>query len=358
MNRIESLVMYIFSFSISSFLFNLSKNRRYNRSLISWIAIIGLLVLGGIREGIGTDYYGYINAYFYRMRTSSIFESFSKEYLFLIIVKLSAILNNYKIMFFLLNFITLIFIKKAIERNYVRDKGLIIYLYLFIFYLESWNLMRQHVCIAVFLFSLYYIYTKQILKYSFFIGIFSFMHMSILVTYPLYFVYNYLINSRKNKKLKEILIGIGIASIVFFIFQYEMIINLLGEIIPIFKRYRVYAKEFLDGSLNLIFIWKLFLLLIVLYNRKKLQKLDGRNRLLIFIVIIDLILTSIGYQHKFLKRISLYFYSCYIFIFPQLLEIYNSKRIILKLLIIIITMLFFILQYYILGHNEVFHYKI
>jgi len=352
-----SILLYLLSFILVVFIYDKSYkvNRKY-RSILKWISLSLLLLLAGMRKNVGTDYLGYINGFYLPMKSYSIFESFSKEYLFLLIVKVAIIFDNYKILFFLLNLITLYFITKALEKSFIKYKSLAFSIYIFIFYLETWNIMRQHICIAIFLYSIDYIYGKKLTHFTIFIIIGSFIHKSILIVYPFYFIYNFLLKNNKNKKEKKIIIILFYLISFICLLNYVNIIKILGKIIPFFQKYKLYIVY--NFSSNLIILLKLFLLTIVLPFRRKLIKLNKKNNLLVLFIITDFLLTLLGFYNIYVKRISSYFYVYYILIIPQFLELFPKYNLCLKILIYIVVIILCLLQYYILGFAEVIPYQV
>ena len=95
MSNETSILLYLLSFILVVFIYDKSYkvNRKY-RSILKWISLSLLLLLAGMRKNVGTDYLGYINGFYLPMKSYSIFESFSKEYLFLLIVKVAIIFSS------------------------------------------------------------------------------------------------------------------------------------------------------------------------------------------------------------------------------------------------------------------------
>lgn len=357
MSSVASILLYLLSFILVIFIYSKSYkvNEKY-KNILKWLSFSILLLLAGMRKNVGTDYIGYINGFYLPMKNYSIFESFSNEYLFLIIVKIAVFFDDSRILFFLLNLITLYFISKAIERSFIKYKSLSFGIYIFIFYLETWNIMRQHICIAIFLYSLEHIYKENIFKFSIWIIIGSFIHKTILIGYPIYFLYQIFLKQDKNKKEKYFILGIiGTVGVICLV-NYVYIISFLGNVIPFFKKYNLYIQY--KSSKNFIIFLKLFLLCLTLILGKKMIKINRKNNLLIFLVIIDFLLTFLGFYNIYAKRLASYFYIYYILILPQLLELFPKCRKVLQLLIYTIVIFLCILQYYILGFAEVIPYQV
>lgn len=357
MSNKASILLYLLSFILAIFIYGKSYkiNKKY-RNILKWLSLSLLLLLAGMRKNLGTDYLGYINGFYLPMKTHSIFESFSKEYLFLFIVKVTVIFDNYKILFFLLNLITLYFITKALEKSFIKYKSLAFGIYVFVFYLESWNIMRQHICMAIFLYSIVFIYERNLKKFSLLILGASLIQNTVLLVYPFYFIYNFFIKNEKNKKLKKVFLIVGVTISLFGIFYYVDIISFLGEIIPFFKKYNLYIKSI--PSKNKIIILKIVLLVLVWRFKERLLKNNEKNKLLLFFIVNDFLLTLLGFYNIYAKRLASYFYIYYILIIPQFLEIFPKYKIYITLIIYLISILLCILQYYIFEFAGVIPYKI
>lgn len=355
MSKEFSILFYIFSFAISSFIFRISYKVKLKKTF-KWIAILIPLLIASFRKDVGTDYTLYINGYYLPMKTVSIFESWSKEYGFLILAKIATIFNSPKIMFFLSSFLTIVFIKKSIEESDIEEKYLSYLVYLYVFFLESLNIGRQHISVAIFLFSIKYIFQKKFFYYIISIFFASLFHKTVLITLPLYFIYNSFLVKIKNKRVKDIIILIFSLLVLSFIINYQMLTKYIIKILPNFVQYKGYLKTF-NGTRNLIIYLKIFFLLIIFSFKKRLVKLNKKNELYIFCIILDLIITYIGFYQVSLKRISLYFYIIYIFLFPQLIEIKKQNKLTV-ILIIIFSVFLCIMNFYIFEYAQVIPYKI
>lgn len=357
MSKEMSILFYVISFMISSYLFKISYQNK-NSSIIRWIAILIPLLIAGIRKNVGTDYNGYVNAFYYPMKDRSIFMSFTKEYGFLILAKIATVFNNYKVMFFLSELIIVSMLKKIIEQSYVKEKYLMYLLYLYIFYLESLNIGRQHIALVFYLYSIKYIFERKIINYTIVLILASLFHHSVLIVYPLYFIYNFLIIGEKYKRIRKIFLIVILIFTLIFVFYYIEIITFVIQIFPRYKRYLMYVTEWKNkGSKNLIIWMKLIFTLWILALKKQLIKNNDKNKFFIYGILVDLVLTTIGFYQIYLKRLTLYFFINYIYLFPQLVNVVKNKRLV-EFIIITIGVSFCILNFYILGHSGVVPYQI
>lgn len=352
-NKEVSILIYIIVFSISIYFFSIYEK---NKSKILKIISIGIpTILAGMRNYVGTDYGLYVNIYYKYLEGTSIFSRNSKEFLYLGLGKIALLFNNYKILFFFSSLITIIFIVKAIEESKIKYVVLSYYLYLFIYFLESWNIGRQHVAISISLYALKFVFKGEFFKYFLWISIASLFHTTAILNLFVYFIYIII-----NKKSMRILYKIGVISLIIFVMNYIEIIKFLGENISFLKRYLMYAVINNTSGKNYLFYLKVILFTIIFFHKRKLEKINKKNRLYITLIFLDLIITYIGKYNIWLKRLGLYFYIDYIFLLPELVLIYKEKKMknLIKFLVIIYAFFIFILIYYILGNGEVLPYKI
>lgn len=348
-----SILIYVVSFSFSIYLFYI-----YNKTKNKVLKVISLgipIILAGMRNYVGTDYELYVNIYYKYLEGVSIFSRSSKEFLYLFLGKIALLFNNYKILFFLSAIITVFFIVKAIEESGIRYIVISYCIYIYIYYLESWNIGRQHIALAISLYALKFVFRRKLLKYFIWITIATLFHTSAILNIGVYFIYAVL-----NQKSIRILYKVGIIGLIVFVINYIEIIKFLGQNISIFKRYLIYAVVNNESGRNYIFYLKIILFSIIFFHRKKLEKINRKNKLYITLVFLDLIITYIGKYNVWLKRLGLYFYIDYIFLLPELISVYKEKKIknLIRVLIFIYVFLIFILTYYILGHGDIVPYKI
>lgn len=266
MSEIESLLFYIICF-FASFVLYYIYNKNDKKFFIIASFIIPLLV-GGLRYGVGTDFFTYVGMYEKHSKVSLGFE------LFCLIARL---FDNYMVMFFLFNFFTLLFVFLGLRNINKEIRPLAYFCYLFMFYTTSFNVIRQGLAVAIIFYAYKYIINKSFLKWSIFIIIASLFHITAILVFPFYIVFT----SQKNfVKLFYLVLFMVVA------LNYTAIINYIGRF-NLFRHYVIYVNDYNIKSNNYMFFANIILLLYYLSNRQKYYKFDEtRNTLYIYIYIL------------------------------------------------------------------------
>ena len=76
-------------------------------------------------------------------------------------------------------------------------------------YFANLNLVRNYIALSIVLYAFKYIESRSLLKYTIYFGIAASFHVSVLILYPLYFLYNYKI-SKKEIIILTLVISIGL----------------------------------------------------------------------------------------------------------------------------------------------------
>ena len=312
---------------------------------ISTIIFILLWLVSGFREGVGTDYYPYVQ-YFYKTKVYTLFNN-PFEWGFYILNKLVNILTgNPRFIFLIVSFFTLFVINKAILNhsvNYYFSILLFINLY---FYFNSLNIMRQFIAIAIVLYSLRYIYERNLKKFSVLILAASFFHFTSVVFWFAYFVVN------KKYKIYTYFSGALLSILLVFLFPY--IAEILTHFMP---RYEAYLTNMFEqfSSTSVILIILSTLIFTFLLHRN--SEWDSEEIVLFNLVYIGLIFNIAAYYNFLFYRISLYFYIFIILLIPKLVHQVNEKyKNAISIVIISLSMLYCI-RLLITGNGEILPYR-
>jgi len=365
MNDFSSLIMYVSFFSLSCLLIHLSqiikKDKHIAYVFFLVMSFIIPLIISGFRYDVGTDYMNYIRGYNLTANISftEFIESKNIELGFFLIKKIAYWFNNYQVMFWISTIITLVFAYKAIIRH--EDKVSIAFslmMYLFVIFPSSFNIMRQHIALAIAVYSYRYIFERNFKKFLFFCIIASSFHITALIVLPFYFV----VIAEKSitsfaKKKKIFYQALIIIASILFIVNFSSFINTLSQM-GIFERYYMYSTEIDSGLNREIYLKGLILIAVLLYS-KKLISYDERNKLYIYFLVIDLIVTFVGFSNPFTKRIGLYFGITQIFLLPSIIKVMNNKveKYLGRWAIVLYSIGFFILAFYIFKLSHIIPYK-
>ena len=361
MENFESLLFYIVLFIISALMItkvgSWYRKGEYkdNKTKIIILTTIGLgipIIIAALRYEVGSDYESYINIYQNRMNYTLV-EALTNnwEILFSIVVKIANLLNDYQFMFAIISFLSVIILYATIY-NY-KEKlslGFMFFLYLFLYFTTSFNIVRQTLAVVIVAYSYKFIINRQLKKFIVTVLIASLFHTTALFFLPFYLVFD------KNKTKRKIVKCIYLIITLLIVFNYSFIINLLSKV-STFEKFELYSTE-IDSN-NLDFILNVIIVSIILLFRKLLIKYDSRNELFIYFSIINVILLMTGYFSPFVKRIALYFGISNIFLFASLPQISKNdgQKALIYFLIAIYAVAIFTITVYVLKQGNVIPYQ-
>lgn len=363
-------MIYIFIFLISILLIWISnyfidKDKKIC-IISSFLAVVVVALIAGARDyNIGTDTSGYANIIFnYAVRFPNIVEFYKHAaiwgdsgYLFLNYV-VARFTTDPHVYYFILGFLmyglTLWGLWKLSKFGY--SITLAWTCYLFLFYADTLNAMRQMLACSIIFLAFSYFGDKKYIKYALLMLIALSCHKSALLGIAVSVVY--FILQRKDKKSIRLLIVIGVFFLAVF---YEYVAQTLMNV-GIFsaERYTKYLESGIPFDLNALILRLPFLLLI--YTLYKSYKGENKDEIVYFdtilmIMIADLILSQMRSIVGALYRISLYFgmYRC----IGYSRIIYSQKknnRIVLTIALFIYLVVLFVYQVIYKGNNEIFPY--
>lgn len=290
------------------------------RAKILSIGII-LVVFSGFREGVGTDFNMYKNIFYNINKLDGYYFGDLERGYILLNKTLHGINPNHRILFIGTSAIIIGLILNSVY-NYSKKYLLSIVLFICMGYFHSgFNGIRQHLALAIFVYSIRFIANKKIFKYVICIFIASLFHKTSLMMIPLYFI-NRIQFKTKSFLLTTIpILMIGLA--------YDFIIKYIVILSPYYYEKYLntdYFKVGIGGTTNYIYILSLlivYIISILMYNKISLEYKDVK----IFIIIagISLMFMILGLKSLLFFRISLYFSISFIFLIPMILDSINIK---------------------------------
>lgn len=312
---------------------------------IYWIICIILVLFAGTRYTTGYDWYEYtlrfneVNTFSDMLKGNFNYGDLRMEwgYLFIntIIKSLGGSINE---VFFIMAFVTIILVFKSCK-DYTKYYFLAILLYMRYGYIQS-NMMfvRQGICLAIFLYAIRFIYSRDLLKYFILIFICTLFHRSSIVLLPIYFIVNKIYSN------KTIFIVLGISVILAFLDWMKLITIFTPDSID------VYINSYIDSELwgrpviSLGLIEKLLVIGIAIKYREKLSEQFKYYNIFLNIYILSFIsyyslIQSYGLQ----QRITLYLNISGIILityFIQMIKQYKYKAIAYMIIIGIVGIFF------------------
>lgn len=351
MNREFSLILYIACFVFSTLL--LHKGKKTNRKLLVILSLLIPICIAGLRYYVGTDFEAYLILYnkYEAIPLNDVFSS-DIEISFVIICKIASIFNNPRLIFWIYAIITLLFSYHGINKLFKNNNDNIawmLFVYLFNFYINSFNIMRQGASIAISLYAISYIFERKLIKYVFYIFLAFLFHKSSIIMLPLYFIYD-----NKKKIGKQIFICLFATLITInFDYLFQFLIQF-----QIFEKYSIYDSSLEAGNKTLILNIIICCILIIKY--KKLYKYNEENIFFITMYIVGTIISFLGFRTPFLKRLSNYYLLSSIPLFANLITIEKKAKDRLLMIVIVISLVIgpFIISLYILNQAELLPYRI
>lgn len=217
----ETIFLYIAIVTVASFLgwlVSCSKNK-FTELTLKVLVFLVLFLPMALRYNVGTDYIAYVN-YFY---SPSLLVENSELGYYLINIVVQKLELDVQWVFVISSFVILVpvvfFIKK-------KDYFYILLIYNLLFYLESFNLVRQSISLSFVLLALYkFWYNKNVIQYLVLVLISVLFHTSSVIFIPLVFL-SFLRVDKKAYLLAAIFLSLFSLNTNYVIFLYEIMADL------------------------------------------------------------------------------------------------------------------------------------
>lgn len=309
---------------------NFRKKRKIVGIIFSIFTILLPSIMAGIRDmTIGSDTSGYPLNIFNKSKMynnlRSVLENTNEEFGFVLLGYVTSMLtNNIHYYLFFIELITMSFI--YLFAYYKRDKvpmSFFITIYMLMCYSESLCVMRQHIALAIFLYSIKFLEQKKYIKMSLLFLLSTQFHTTAVVGIVIYILY-ILEESKLTRKKKNIIYFIIISCIIVITIQYSNVVDFLIyklKILP--ERYSTYFVEgkYYNDTINFSssrIIFKLFWLILTIISLyvKKLNKMEDikKERICILLFIIDILIYIFSLKFIVLSRMSYFLFYPAIFL--------------------------------------------
>lgn len=328
--------MIYFTFIFVSILYGLlfiitSSKYRLFETICFFSLGIGMVLLAGLRDGIGYDFESY-KLWFHNIKNTEYFWQINNiEIGYILLNKLCTSFNQV----ILIVAIFSVGIKLFYINKYSKNKLLSVLLYFTgVYIMFDMGVIRQGLSISIALISIKYIIERRFLKFIFIIFIASLFHVSILIFIPLYFI------GTKRFSRKFIYISSILSLIIYFLKLDREILMFISNLnIPIISNKLLYYYNSYDEGTLYISIIKRFIILVFFTEVYKRKNIDNNydnlflNAYFLSNIIICLLPTIPILSGR--GNMSLYFMQ--IFIFSNI--IYNINTKIYRILIYIFVIL-------------------
>ncbi|MDQ1000335.1 transmembrane protein EpsG [Neobacillus niacini] len=328
-------------------------------NLMVYISIVSLVLVSGLRYGVGTDYWTYSLLYniagirdlgdiigWGESETAS--DSDVGFIVFLWV--LNKITDNPQLMFLITALITNILIVRTL-RDYVKPFELGIFLYICTFnYYSTFNGVRQYLVAAVIFWSFRYLITGNWKKYFTIIILSSTFHASALIMIPVYFIV--------RRKAWTSFTFVLTLCFVLAAMLYNKFISLLMFLIKN-TQYGHYEEWFTNNSngMNIIKIFVLLIPLVISYlYRNKIREIWPDGDYVVNLCIINFLFGLLATRDFIFARFSIYFGLYQLLLIPIFTRLFDKKT--NTLIYFILAVCFFVYSYMLLPvDSNVLPYK-
>lgn len=242
--------------------------------------------------------------------------------------------GNVQVFFFLLAFLTLLFVVFAINKWNIKYKCLALFIFLMLFGPNLMNQSRQMLSVAIMVYSFSCLYKGSYKQFVFWSIIAIFTHFSAIIAVTLYlFVYLACKKNRVNVAFLVFLIALAVSS--------KYLIAFLGRFV-VFEKYTKYFENTESFGIGL----GLLLLLIPTIIPTVLAKKEIRDSRIRNTIYLTAPIRIIGYYSYFLYRITYYFSGITMVALPVAVEqARGTKRAVLRISFIVLPLIYFLLFY-------------
>lgn len=331
---------YLFFLILVLFICILSDRYKLTQSL--GVLIFLFTLFSGVRYNVGTDFSTYeVYISYIRQGIDTYmepgFEAIVKAtYALGFSGQLTFVISSFLVSFFFLSYIK--------EHSYYLGLSSILFLCFPIFYLASFNGVRQFIAVAIFLYSIKYILHRNIFKYSCGVAIACLFHSSAVITIPLYFILNYRLNTFRVIAL--------CAFIYFFIGSFPTILESAGFSAK-YTTTEIYSNTGFDYKLIVVFS---IYIVLCFFEKKYSDNFPNHNimsNMLVITCIVGMLPLLTNLPSSPVVRITSYFSPALLVVIPNIIACFknNQIRIISYFSIIFICVLYYITTLLLFGNK-------
>ncbi|WP_409415537.1 EpsG family protein [Flavobacterium sp. PS2] len=288
--------------------------------VIGIIVLILIVLISGLRKGIGYDYNSYVSWYLYKTRDNDL------EYGYLAIMNVFRWFNlTPSFLFFFFSFFTCFFVYLGVKKYAINPNiALLFYIIIPGLYLTSFTLVRQSLSVAISFYAFYYLINRKYVIFFLLMFIGVSIHNTCLVPLFLFLlVFKYGDRMKINHLYGMVIFSFLISSFDFFQVFHEL-----------FEKSR-YAYYFSD-KIKPVSIWKIIVLnlegILILYYSKKFDNRYPYQKYFLVLYCFSIVFINIFSKNYDLTRIFIYFRIFEIIVVANLISLeINTRRIALFL---------------------------
>ena len=244
----------------------------------------------------------------------------------------------------------------GMEKSKLPNKWIGMFVFYFMMFNRTLNLMRQSIAISIIIFAFHYLQNKEYRKFLLFVFISSLFHTSGLLCLLIFMIY-YVIFEIKVKHRRLRIVLITIISIVFlFMLKYISIVlenTGLGH-----------YKSYINGNIRIVPGQILLRLPIIIefyvFLRRSPQIDNNKADFYYLIILFDLLSSQLSSVGNASGRVGLFFSSFIIFIIVEIinLNMLKENKMIIKTLNFVYILLYWYYQYVYMGYNGTVPYQL
>lgn len=310
------------------FISSISKYR-VDKTLWIYAFILNLTFFSAFRDGLGTDYVGYLEKLSYSAGGS--IRLFSEPFFQMN----SNLIQNTDLspvfFFFITSVITIpLLCSFLMKKNEVLYSSLLIFILFPTLYFNTFNLVRQFFSAAIFLYSIRYIYDKKFGQYALSIALACTMHLSSIILLPLYFFLD------KRYSLTTYLLLFLI-----FVLVALSIDPILQNIQFLSSRYSIYAEsdKQLGSSLMVLLYNVVFAIMLI---KKPYFNNSGYSRIIFNLQFLLVLFSDLSFINYFFYRLSVYFIPVIAITLPKTLYVLLKNKILVNTICIVLGLYLFL----------------
>jgi hypothetical protein len=285
-----------------------------------------VIVFSGLRYGIGIDY----SSYWLIFNT---IENSHTEPGFRILNIFLKIFFGPQSIFLFTSLVFILLVNKSINFFLDRYQTIALFLLLFSgFLIESFNILRQYFAIAIFFYSVRFIYAEQRKKYFFSVLIAASIHVSAILLLPFYWI----LKVKYNRYFLFLCIALSLC------FSYIFPLKLILERIPYYGNYlSLYRLSNPAGDLGVGFISQFFIVCVLIYYYEYLIT-DTKRRISFNCFVFYIVFMSLFKDYMVFLRFAYYFHIFVIVLIPLLLSLFTERsRFVIYIGIVVYALLLF-----------------
>lgn len=317
------------------------------------LSFFPIFLISGIRYGVGSDYFDYALSFQQIISNSTGKWTVGiNDIGYVYLCKFIGLFSSEPSSFFLVtSFLSIGILFIAIYEQSSKPWMSILIYFFITYYYFNFTLVRNMLGISIFVYATKYIREKKLIPYITFCLIAASIHNTLLITIPVYFLFNVKLEEKILKYLGAVLALLAVVRP----FMGKLIVYIASN-----TRYGLYYfKEYYDGSTDYIWLFVHLIILIVLYSVWRKVEVENKDNLGLLMQFITVVIALYS------QFIPLAFRVMFVFAVPQIITIPNainniknkSSR---KTYTVIICAFFFVLYLliaYVKQWNTVIPYK-